>query len=122
MKNRTLYKWAVFIFLLAVLIIRIIINDKQSKAIQIISLIGVVIALEDLYGDLYDINYKKDKFRIITGLAVIVTIFLMGILAAMFWNFIILDSKGNDILTILALLISLPSDLYCNWITKYVDE
>jgi len=122
MKNRTLYKWAVFIFLLAVLIIRIIINDKQSKAIQIISLIGVVIALADLYGDLYDINYKKDKFRIITGLAVIVTIFLMGILAAMFWNFIILDSKGNDILTILALLISLPSDLYCNWITKYVDE
>lgn len=109
-------------FLLAVLIIRIIINDKQSKAIQIISLIGVVIALADLYGDLYDINYKKDKFRIITGLAVIVTIFLMGILAAMFWNFIILDSKGNDILTILALLISLPSDLYCNWITKYVDE
>lgn len=52
---------------------------------------------------------------------VIVFLFMI-ILAGMFWNFIVLGSKGNDILTILALLISLPSDLYCSWVTKYIDN
>lgn len=121
MKDKKLYKWAVFIFLIAVLLIRVILKDEQSKGIQIISLLGVVIALADVYGSLYVKNYKKDKFRIISGLAIIIAFVLMCVLAGMFWNLIDIGSKGNDILTILALLISLPSDLYCDWIIKYID-
>lgn len=121
MKDEKLYKWAVFIFLLGVLLIRVILKDEQCKGIQIISLIGVIIALADVYGNLYITNHKKDKFRIISGLAVIIAFVLMCVLAGMFWNFINIGSKGNDILTILALLISLPSDLYCDWINKYID-
>ncbi len=121
MKDKKLYKWAVFIFLIAVLLIRVILKDEQSKGIQIISLSGVIIALADVYGSLYVKNYKKDKFRIISGLAIIIAFVLMCVLAGMFWNLIDIGSKGNDILTILALLISLPSDLYCDWINKYID-
>lgn len=121
MKDKKLYKWAVFIFLIAVLLIRVILKDEQSKGIQIISLLGVIIALADVYGNLYVKNYKKDKFRIISGLAIIIAFVLMCVLAGMFWNLIDIESKGNDILTILALLISLPSDLYCDWINKYID-
>lgn len=121
MKDKKLYKWAVFIFLIAVLLIRVILKDEQSKGIQIISLLGVIIALADVYGSLYVKNYKKDKFRIISGLAIIIAFVLMCVLAGMFWNLIDIGSKGNDILTILALLISLPSDLYCDWINKYID-
>jgi len=121
MKDKKLYKWAVFIFLIAVLLIRVILKDEQSKGIQIISLLGVIIALADVYGSLYVKNYKKDKFRIISGLAIIIAFVLMCVLAGMFWNIIDIGSKGNDILTILALLISLPSDLYCDWINKYID-
>lgn len=121
MKEKKLYKWAVFIFLIAVLLIRVILKDEQSKGIQIISLLGVIIALADVYGNLYVKNYKKDKFRIISGLAIIIAFVLMCVLAGMFWNLIDIGSKGNDILTILALLISLPSDLYCDWINKYID-
>ncbi len=121
MKDKKLYKWAVFIFLIAVLLIRVILKDEQSKGIQIISLLGVIIALADVYGNLYVKNYKKDKFRIISGLAIIIAFVLMCVLAGMFWNLIDIGSKGNDILTILALLISLPSDLYCDWINKYID-
>jgi len=115
MKDKKLYKWAVFIFLIAVLLIRVILKDEQSKGIQIISLLGVIIALADVYGSLYVKNYKKDKFRIIIAFV------LMCVLAGMFWNLIDIGSKGNDILTILALLISLPSDLYCDWINEYID-
>ena len=121
MKDKKLYKWAVFIFLIAVLLIRVILKDEQSKGIQIISLLGVIIELADVYGNLYVKNYKKDKFRIISGLAIIIAFVLMCVLAGMFWNLIDIGSKGNDILTILALLISLPSDLYCDWINKYID-
>ena len=121
MKDKKLNKWAVFIFLIAVLLIRVILKDEQSKGIQIISLLGVIIALADVYGSLYVKNYKKDKFRIISGLAIIIAFVLMCVLAGMFWNLIDIGSKGNDILTILALLISLPSDLYCDWINKYID-
>lgn len=121
MKDKKLYKWAVFIFLIAILLIRVILKDEQSKGIQIISLLGVIIALADVYGSLYVKNYKKDKFRIISGLAIIIAFVLMCVLAGMFWNLIDIGSKGNDILTILALLISLPSDLYCDWINKYID-
>lgn len=121
MNDKKLYKWAVFIFLIAVLLIRVILKDEQSKGIQIISLLGVIIALADVYGNLYVKNYKKDKFRIISGLAIIIAFVLMCVLAGMFWNLIDIGSKGNDILTILALLISLPSDLYCDWINKYID-
>ena len=121
MKDKKLYKWAVFIFLIAVLLIRVILKDEQSKGIQIISLLGVIIALADVYGNLYVKNYKKDKFRIISGLAIIIAFVLMCVLAGMFWNLIDIGSKGNDILTILALLISLPSDLYFDWINKYID-
>ena len=121
MKDKKLYKWAVFIFLIAVLLIRVILKDEQSKGIQIISLLGVIIALADVYGSLYVKNYKKDKFRIISGLAIIIAFVLMCVLAGMFWNIIDIGSKGNDILTILALLISLPSYLYCDWINKYID-
>ena len=117
MKDKQLDKWAVFVFLLIVLIIRLLLKDEQSKGIQIIGLLGVIIALADLYG-----NHEKDKFRIISGLAVVIVFLFMIILAGMFWNFIVLGSKGNDILTILALLISLPSDLYCSWVTKYIDK
>lgn len=121
MKDKKLYKWAVFIFLIAVLLIRVILKDEQSKGIQIISLLGVIIALADVYGNLYVKNYKKDKFRIISGLAIIIAFVLMCVLAGMFWNLIDIGSKGNDVLAILALLISLPSDLYCDWINKYID-
>ena len=121
MKDKKLYKWAVFIFLIAVLLIRVILKDEQSKGIQIISLLGVIIALADVYGNLYVKNYKKDKFIIVSGLAIIIAFVLMCVLAGMFWNLIDIGSKGNDILTILALLISLPSDLYCDWINKYID-
>lgn len=121
MKDKKLYKWTIFIFLIAVLLIRVILKDEQSKGIQIISLLGVIIALADVYGNVYVKNHKKDRFRIISGLAIIIAFVLMCVLAGMFWNLIDIGSKGNDILTILALLISLPSDLYCDWINKYID-
>ena len=117
MKDKYIGKWCVFSLLSLLLISRFFLDSEHSKWIQFISFIS----LADLYGNVYKENHKKDKFKIITGLAIVIAIILMAIAAGMILNFIVFESKGNDILTILALLISLPNDLYCNWISKYID-
>ena len=81
-----------------------------------------MVALVDLYSNAYKQNHQKDKFKVITGLAIIVATLLMIIAVGMVMNKIVLRSRGNDVLTILSLLISLPSELYCDWIKKYVDN
>ena len=121
MKDKYIGKWCVFSLLSLLLISRFFLDSEHSKWIQFISFMGVVISIADLYGNVYKENHKKDKFKIITGLAIVIAIILMVIAAGMILNFIVFESKGNDILTILALLISLPNDLYCNWISKYID-
>ena len=122
MKDKYIGKWCVFLLLSLLLISRFFLDSEHSKWIQFISFMGVVISLADLYGNVYKENHKKDKFKIITGLAVIIAIILMVIAVGMILNFIVFESKGNDVLTILALLISLPNDLYCNWISKYIGN
>lgn len=115
-------EWCIFVCLFLLLISRLFLNDEQSRWIQFIGFAGVIIALGDLYRIMYKQNHKKDKFKVITGMAIVVATLLMIIVVGMILGFVILDSKGNDVLTILALLISLPNDLYCDWITQYVNN
>lgn len=122
MKDKKIGKWCVFVVLLALLIGRLFMSDEQSKWIQGIGFIGVIVALVDLYANAYKQNRKKDKFKIIIGLAVVVATILMVIAAGMIMDIIVLKSRGNDVLTILSLMISLPSELYCDWIKSYVDK
>lgn len=122
MKDKKIGEWCIFVCLLLLLISRLFLNDEHSRWIQFIGFAGVIIALGDLYRILYEQNHKKDKFKVVTGLAIVVATLLMIMVVGMLLDFVVLDSKGNDILTILALLISLPNNLYCDWITKYVNN
>lgn len=122
MRDKKISDWCIFVCLFLLLVFRLFLNDEHSKWIQIIGFAGVVIALADLYRTVYEQNHKKDKFKVIIGLTIIISTFLVIIFVVMFLGFIVLDSKGNDILTILALLISLPNNLYCSWISNYVNN
>lgn len=121
MKDKNMIQWYTFLCLAIIFFVRLFLNDEQSKWVQIISFLGVVIAIANLYNDIYTQNNGKDKFIIIKGAVVIISVGLIAILIGLFANLIVLDNKGNDILTILSLLISLPNDLYCNWIKKYIE-
>lgn len=122
MKDKKIGEWCIFVCLLLLLISRVFLNDEHSRWIQFIGFAGVIIALADLYRIMYEQNHKKDKFKVITGLAIVVATLLTIMVVGMLLDFVVLDSKGNDVLTILALLISLPNNLYCDWITKYVNN
>lgn len=122
MRDKKIGKWCVFVLLVLLLIGRCILEDDDSKWIQFIGFMGVVISLGDLYGKAHDKYNEKDKFRVIKGIAIIVVVILMMIGAGMILNVINLANRGNDLLTILALLISLPNDLYCDWIGSYIND
>lgn len=122
MKDKKIGKWCVFVILFLFLIGRFFIPDEQCKWIQGLGFAGVVVALVDLYASAYKQNSKQDKFQVIIGLAIIIATILVIIAFGMITNFIVLQSRGNDILTILSLLISLPNELYCDWIKRYVEK
>ncbi len=110
-------KFAILAFLTVVLLIRIWIPDGQSVWIEIINYASVCVAGADLYLKCYT---TADKFKIITGIAGLILLALVGGAALMLTNIWQLDSRQNDILTITALLLSLPSDLYALWVKKFV--
>ena len=112
-------KLAVLAFLAVVLFVRVRIPDNQSVWIEIINYTGVCVAGADLYLKCYT---TVDKFKIITGIAVIILLALVFGAALILTNIWQLDSRQNDILTITALLLSLPSDLYALWIKKFVES
>lgn len=112
-------KFVVLIFLAVVLLIRLLVSDDQSGWIEIINYAGVCVAVADLYLKCY---VTADKFKIVTGVAVIILLVLVAGAALMLTNIWQLDSRQNDILTITALLLSLPSDLYAIWVKKFVES
>ena len=122
MENKIIGKILIFLVLFLLLLARFFMDDEHSKWIQFIGFAGVVISLIDLYGSAYFQFRGKDKFNVITGIAIILACVIAVVIVGMILDFIVLGAKGNDCLTILALLISLPADLYCNWIGKYVND
>lgn len=112
-------KFAVLAFLAGVLLIRIYIPDDQSVWIEIINYSGVCVAVGDLYSKCYT---TTDKFKIVTGIAAIIMLLLALGAAFILTNIWQLNSRQNDVLTIIALLLSLPSDLYAIWIKKFVES
>lgn len=117
--KQKMVKLAVFSFLLTVLLIRLLIDDEQVVWIEIINYTGVCVAGIDLYLKCYA---TADKFKIITGIAAVVTLLLVIGAALIITNIWQLDSRQNDIFTIIALLLSLPSDLYVFWIKKRIES
>lgn len=106
-----------FFFLITAFVIRMFISNERSTWIEIINLAGLFLAVLNLYSMCY---LKTDKFKIVTGIfALILLLMAIGgvLMVADVWK---LDARQNDLLTILTLLISLPSDLYVLWIKKAI--
>ena len=100
----------VFVFLLGVFIIRIIGND--ASWIGLLAYTSVLIALLDLFLEICR-NFKNRRgISIIVIIGILTGIILSIILACLFTGVLTLSSMWIDLLTILALMISLPQKLY----------
>lgn len=100
----------VVVFLATLIIIRIISNN--SFWIGLISYISVLIALVDLFYEIV-ITYKKRRgISIVLIIGVLIGIILVVVLACLLTNVITINPVIVDILSIFALMISLPHKLY----------
>ena len=100
------------VFLIVLIVVRLL--ENQSEWIQIINYICILIAFMDLYIKLKN-KYKSYKsFKYYTTGFILFLIPLIVFAALIFTKKIETTSKSSDIMTIIVLLVSLPSDLYCN--------
>ena len=103
-------------------------KNEEAPWIGLTSYVGVLIALGDLFYEGIS-NYKnRAGIGIFVLLSVAGGIILVILLANIFVGSIVLDAKDMDILTLLALAISLPHELYITKLglifkkTKEVNE
>ena len=96
--------------------------------IGLISYAGVLIALSDLFYECISKYKNRVGIGFFVLISTVVGIILMIILANIFVGSIVLDAKIMDILTLLALAISLPHNFYIKLLgvllkkTKEVDK
>lgn len=112
----------ILILLLGLIIVRFFPIGNDNTFIKCIGFIGVLVSFIDLYVDARRVYSSYDKFHIITGWAYIVAIMVAIVLALLLTETIPIGSRGSDIFTLLALVISLPEELYLNMIGKYIGK
>lgn len=110
----------IFILLFALIVLRFFPIGEDNTFIKSVGYIGVLFALVDLYLDA-DRRYGKiDKFDILRGICYLLIVPLAVILVLLLTGTIPINATWSDVFTLLALLISLPEELYLTWIGKYV--
>lgn len=110
-----------FVFLSIIIIFRIL--EKDSEIIGTLTYVGVLIAVYDLY-----VKVEKEysdygiDFLEIRGFFIMLEVLGIIFLALIIVGAITLSSQMIDVLSIIALLISLPGELHCFLIGKFIKR
>ena len=102
----------VALILLTLIIVRVFVAGESCLWINAINFAGVIMACITLYIDTYNECKKLEKINLFTGICVCIfgVLIIMEVLVIL--NIIRFSTLVNDVITLLALLISLPSKLY----------
>lgn len=112
----------ILILLSGLVIVRFFPIGDDNTFIKCIGFIGVLVSLVDLYLDADRLYSSYDKFHVIRGWAYLLAIILAIISVLLLTEVIVIDSKWSDVFTLLALMISLPEELYLHKIGKYITK
>lgn len=112
----------VIIVLIILIIVRAINNDDSTNLdwISYINVIALFFSLISLYFMLFSKYKKKRKFVFFTGVCALFALGCIVFSVLLFVSVIRLDVKSNDIILLVTLLFSLPSDLYVNTLGKHI--
>lgn len=117
-ENRSMKDMFILVLLLTLIFARFYLVDENNTFVNSVGYIGVLLALFNLYLDAHNLFVNNDKFHIVRGATYILCIPLTIILVFFLTGVMPIDSKWSDSFTFLALLVSLPSNLYLSWIEK----
>lgn len=122
MNSNKLYKFCIAVFLLVLIICRLCVSEENCLWISMISFIGVLVSVVDLYNSIkLECKKSKKSHPIILSFVFLILVFIV-ILSLMFTNVIKVDNKWNDIFTLLALFVGLPKDIYCDLAKRYINK
>jgi hypothetical protein len=112
----------IFVLLSALIVIRFLPIGEDNTFIKSVGYIGVLFSLVDLYVDADRIYGNIDKFNILRGICYLAIVPLAVILVLLLTGMIPINATWSDVFTLLALLVSLPENLYLTWIEKYLTK
>lgn len=110
-----------FVFLVIIIVLRIL--EKDSGIIGTLTYVGILIAVYDLY-----LKVAKEYsdygvyFFEIRGCFILLEVLGIIFLALIIVGAITLSSKMIDVLSVIALLVSLPGELHCFLIGKFIKR
>lgn len=110
----------IVILLVTLIVIRFLPVGEENTFIKSVGYIGVLFSLADLYVDANRKYGTMDKFNVFRGMCYLLVIPLATILVLLLTGIIPINSTLSDVFTLLALLVSLPQNLYLTWIEKYL--
>ena len=115
MKKRII-SYLILFLLFILIIIRLFTPDSQYKWISIINCIGLLSAYIMLGIKLLNKIHNVDNKRFILGVFVLILSFLLLLLGLVLTDVLLLSTKANDVMLLITLLLSLPTDVYLSWV------
>ena len=125
MKEKGYITDAVFsIILIVILVMRIILSDGKFSAyiITVINLIGAQLAILSTIYEVIKVMHREDYRNIMIIIWIVLVIMSIGYSTFCIVEQINFPAKANDCITIVALLFSIPNDLYIELVRKGVNQ
>ena len=113
---------AVAIALIILIIIRIVLNDKEcGNWISVLNLLGLVFAISTLHDEFKQTFGRSEKFDLITGIYFCIIAGLCIVLIHVWLNLISLNALWSDIVLLVTLLVSLPVRFYKKLVGLWIN-
>lgn len=114
------YDFFVVGFLIAFIVLRWFVLPEQNMLISFFNYMGLVGSISSLYVNVYADCKQYKKINFVTGLFAVLLI-IMGVIAFLILGEVIVpNTKANDVISLFALLVTLPSNLYKSLIEKAI--
>lgn len=114
--------YIVIVVLATLIVVRWILPEESHAWIDFINYAGLVIAVLSLFFDLYHAYQDCRKIYRVIGFFTIFLAALSIVGVLIFTDILVLDAKGNDIIMLVTLLVSLPAQLYVRLMGKHLKN
>ncbi len=108
--------------LLTLLIVRFFISEENNMWISLLNHFGLIIAVTSLHQDVLLMYRGMPKMSFVTGVFVVILVVLMIAFALIFASVFVPNTKYNDMILLLTLLVSLPARYYKEKINSWFNS
>ena len=109
-------------WLCTLLVVRLCVKSDQNNWITLLNVLGLIITCVSFWSNVYNRCSGYKKMNMVTGIFLVVLLFLTILAALVFAEIITLNTKCNDLILIVTLLLSLPVELLTSIIANMIKD